>query len=101
MQLALALTYSEREKGSTMSNDSEPRWQKHFSDFINTVATRLETGHAEYGDGSFTRSHDELTEEIEEEILDIIGWAFIRWVKMQEAQHGHCPTCGRKFKRLT
>ena len=80
---------------------SEPRWEQHFANFIRTLGNRLEQGHVEYGDESFERPHDQLTSEIEEELLDIIGWAFIRWVKIQDAVPGQCPTCARVFKRLT
>ncbi len=45
---------------------------------------RLDRGHVEYGDDSFELSSYRLADEIEEELLDIIGWAFIFWTKLQE-----------------
>ena len=80
--------------------EREPRWERHFAKFIRTMSERLTRGHLEYGDESFSKPHDTLTNEMEEEILDIIGWAFIRWVKIQDAEQGACPTCSRTFKKL-
>ena len=47
----------------------------------------MDNGHREYGDGSFSRNPVELFDEINEEILDIIGWAFIQWVRLRELKN--------------
>ncbi len=44
---------------------------------------RLEKGKKEYGDSSFTRPSHELAEEMEEEIMDVCGWAFILWLRIR------------------
>lgn len=45
---------------------------------------RLDTGRKEYGDRSFLRPASDVLGEIEQELLDIVGWGFIEWVKLQE-----------------
>ncbi len=51
----------------------DPEW-KEFADQIHE---RLEAGEKEYGDASFECSPDELLAEIEQEIMDVVGWSFI------------------------
>ena len=53
-----------------------------FDAFIVLVAARLEQGRKTYGDRSFSRSPAELTEEIEEELLDVCAWSFILWSRL-------------------
>ena len=53
-----------------------------WPEFMEAIRQRLEKGKKEYGDSSFTRPPPELAEEIEEEILDICGWAFFLWLRM-------------------
>ena len=52
-------------------------------EFMSRLADRLETGRREYGDDSLRRSQTELRTEIEEELLDVAGWAFVLWVRVQ------------------
>ena len=60
-----------------------PQWRKNWPDFERKMKARLEEGFATYGDGSFTKPLPETLEEIEEEIFDQIGWAFIALVRIQ------------------
>jgi hypothetical protein len=39
-----------------------------------------------YGDTSFLRPPSELLSEIAEELMDVTGWAFILWTRIQEMQ---------------
>ena len=57
--------------------------QTDFNKFCEQVRKRMEAGHREYGDGSFARPPTDLTQEISEEITDIMGWAFILWCRLQ------------------
>jgi hypothetical protein len=59
-----------------MKHDAE--WAK----FSAAVHKRLEAGEREYGDGSFARPVSELRHEIQEEVLDICGWAFVLWCRV-------------------
>jgi hypothetical protein len=50
------------------------------------VRDRLIMGSETYGDISFIRPHTELLKEIAEELLDVSGWAFILWTRIQELE---------------
>ena len=48
-----------------------------FEAFTALVEARLEAGAREYGDRSFSRDPAELLREIDEELLDVCGWAYV------------------------
>jgi hypothetical protein len=52
-------------------------------EFFSLLSRRLEVGAKVYGDHSFLRPPAELAGEIEEEILDICGWAFVLWCRLR------------------
>ena len=52
-------------------------------DFTAAVRARIEGAAPEYGDDSFDLPSGRLAFEIEQEILDIPGWSFILWERMQ------------------
>jgi hypothetical protein len=52
--------------------------------FYGLLTKRLQQGDRVYGDASFQRSPRELLGEIEEELLDLAGWAFPLWVRLQK-----------------
>lgn len=54
--------------------------------FASCVATRLEAGRREYGNRSFSREPRELVREVEEELFDVAGWAFILWTRMRDVR---------------
>ncbi len=54
-----------------------------FTALSDRVAARLEKGRETYGDRSFDRPPDELVDEVEEELLDVAGWGFILWCRME------------------
>ena len=62
-----------------------------FATFINAVAGRLEAGRAVYGDVSFTRPPSELAGEIEQELLDVAGWAFVLWTRVRRLREKVTP----------
>lgn len=55
-----------------------------WPDFMKAIRKRLERGKEEYGDSSFTRPPSELAGEIEEELLDVAGWAFFLWLNIRK-----------------
>ena len=69
---------------------SEPKWKKHWLQFELVMSRRLSQGHTEYGDQSFDRSVTDLMGEIEEELLDVVGWGYIMWCRLQELK-GRLP----------
>lgn len=52
--------------------------------FFNAVEIRLHAGAVAYGNRSYARRPGDLLREIEEELLDICGWGFILWTKLQQ-----------------
>ena len=54
--------------------------------FLNKMKARLQAGFIEYGDGSFERCPLSLLNEVEEEILDQIGWSYIQLVRIQKTR---------------
>jgi hypothetical protein len=55
-----------------------------FLKFVDKVLYRLKEGQREYGNKSFSMEPDVLLTEIEEEILDICGWAYILHTRMEK-----------------
>lgn len=54
-------------------------WQRYFD----ALDKRLEQGQKEYGDKSFCESTSELLDEIQQEVLDIAGWSYILWERLE------------------
>ncbi len=50
-----------------------------FAEFARAVNARLEAGRASYGDASFSRHPAVLCGEVEQELLDVCGWAYVLW----------------------
>ena len=68
---------------STISRDAICRlWPAYEA----LVRYRLLTGCTTYGDQSFKRPPSELLSEIAEELMDVTGWAFILWCRIQTIQ---------------
>lgn len=57
-----------------------------FGVFVGQVAARLEKGERDYGDQSFERSEKELLTELQQEALDLAGWGFVLWQKIERAK---------------
>ena len=51
--------------------------------FTRGVAARLEKGRAVYGGRSFSRDPAALAGEVGEELLDVAGWAFVLWTRLE------------------
>ncbi|MEI9940513.1 MAG: hypothetical protein WDO69_25135 [Pseudomonadota bacterium] len=54
-----------------------------FDSFVGEVRARLEAGRAAYGDRSFTRPPAELLGELQQEALDLAGWGFVLWCRLE------------------
>lgn len=63
---------------------SDRALETDWPDFVTSLSARLRVGAKTYGDKSFTRPLSELLEEIEQELLDQAGWAFIAYCRLQE-----------------
>jgi len=69
-----------------------------WPDFVESVRARLEMGQERYRDRAFIRPPEELTREIEQELFDVCGWAFILWCRVAAIRLG-CPNCAYKAFR--
>lgn len=50
--------------------------------FVTHLLARLDQGYREYGDRSFERHADHILEELQQEALDLAGWGFILWARI-------------------
>lgn len=71
-------------KADTRAPISMQAIAKDWPRFQSKVRRRLLAGAKKYGDASFKRSRKELKGEMEAEFLDIMGWGFIYWTKLQK-----------------
>ena len=60
-------------------SDPLDRW----GDFAKCVQARLEKGRHVYQDRSFSADPAELLEEIQQEALDLAGWGFVLWHRLE------------------
>ncbi len=68
-----------------------PDFNRQFDlqdEFLKNLAARLEAGRKEYGNSSLMQSPTDLKREIEEELLDVAGWAFVLWVRVRHLETG-------------
>lgn len=54
-----------------------------FPQFSDRIRLRLQIGKATYGDKSFTMPMARLADEICQELLDVAGWSFIQYARIQ------------------
>lgn len=54
-----------------------------FDTYARAVRKRLEAGRESYRDESFRKSPAELLAEVSEELLDVAGWAYVAWCRVQ------------------
>lgn len=54
--------------------------------FLAALNTKLDQGAKDYGERSFERSERELLEELQAEALDLAGWGYILWEKLERTK---------------
>jgi len=54
--------------------------------FFRRVRERMDVGRVEYGDRSFASDPLSLVNEIQEEILDIAGWSYVLYCRMERVR---------------
>ena len=74
----------------------------HFAEFVAGVEGRLDKGQQEYGERSFSREPAELLSELEQEALDLAGWGFVLFTRLQQmraalSESDDTPTEPRKL----
>lgn len=55
----------------------------NYKEYFDELEKRLRAGAEEYGDTSFEKQNSRLIEEIQQEVLDIAGWSYILWKKLE------------------
>ncbi len=70
-------------EGGTAPLTHDERFAAEFEDYATAILARLAKGHVQYGDKSYERSINELAGEIQQELLDVAGWAFIMYRKLE------------------
>lgn len=68
----------------TLSRKSRAFLRNAWPEYVREVRKRLKRGAETYGDESFKRPVSELLEEIESELMDVSGWAFVLWCRIRE-----------------
>ena len=58
----------------------------NYAKFTQAALKRLKQGEIEYGDESFSASPLLLIGEIEEELLDVVGWTFVLLERLEEVK---------------
>jgi len=71
-----------RKKKDTPISDEALR--SEFPAWSDKIRARCENGKLEYGDKSFSKDPLALIEELEQECLDIPGWSFITYCRLQQ-----------------
>jgi hypothetical protein len=56
---------------------------EQWGSFTDEIRQRLESGKRAYGDSSFERPEERLVTEIQQELLDVTGWSFILWHRLE------------------
>lgn len=70
----------------SLDTPASDRAIKLFAEFTARLRERLEAGRQTYGDISFQRPREELIEEICQELLDVAGWAFILYCRIDNLE---------------
>ena len=78
MGAALAMA-RQSERPAPASTDPLER----FAEFAADVRERLDDGRTTYGDKSFAAKPEALAREIQHELLDVCGWAFVMWTRLE------------------
>ena len=69
-----------------ISQDSLTAIDKDWHVFADAVRARLEVGAREYGDASLKRAPQDLLEEIQQELIDVVGWGFLLWLRLRSLE---------------
>ncbi len=62
-----------------MTEEQKTEQEVYFAE----LRSRLKVGAECYGEKSFDKTNGRLLQEIQEEILDIAGWSYILWAKIE------------------
>lgn len=57
-----------------------------WREFLAKVERRLDEGYRSYGDASLRAAPAVLAGEVEQELLDVMGWGFLLWLRLKGLQ---------------
>jgi hypothetical protein len=57
-----------------------------FENFARAARARLDAGRLAYGDTSFSKDPTELIAELQQECLDLAGWGFVLFERLERAK---------------
>jgi hypothetical protein len=69
--------------GTRSTDRSKQAIREEWPIFAEEVQARLAMGAEIYGDQSFDAASDRLVVEIQQELMDVLGWGFILWCRFQ------------------
>jgi len=55
----------------------------HYPDFAERVRAKLARGSVVFENRSFSKSPVDLAAEIQDELIDICGWSFVLWSRLE------------------
>ena len=67
----------------TRATTAGPQLRQDWLEFVSLVEHRQEQGAVEYGDATLRRPVLEILDEVEEELLDVMGWSFFAWRRVR------------------
>lgn len=59
---------------------------QHFPEFLRKLEAKLDAGERAYGEASFHRDPADLIGELQAEALDLAGWGFVLFVRLEKAR---------------
>jgi hypothetical protein len=59
-------------------------YKKYFQSFCDAMDKKMAKGYETFGDKSYDRDGLSLIKEIQEELVDVAGWAQVRWGQLEE-----------------
>jgi hypothetical protein len=65
---------------------SDEKLGSDFPEYVKQLFARLRKGADAYGDSSFELDPQRVTGELSQEALDIAGWGFILWCRIQDLE---------------
>jgi len=76
----------QKKNGASQTPPSRDRWRAGWSDYTTDVERRLRSGQHEYGDKNFSADPRQLLRELQQELLDVSGWGFILWRRLERVR---------------
>jgi len=72
---------------SPATPDGKPvAWRPAWEAYATEVSRRLRSGQREYHDESFSADPRRLLQELQQELLDVSGWGFILWQRLERVR---------------